>query len=245
MKPTPTSPPDAAPLFVFGAHPDDIEFGCGGIVALETSLGRAAHLVVCSRGEAGSNGTPVQRVAEAQKAAKALGASIEFIELDGDAHLELKAQHAITLAGILRRVKPGIVLVPSLVENQHQDHWRLGKLVRDASRLARFGGLAELRDLAPHVIGQLMFYAISPEAEPADISPFLVDVSAPEIVAAWTASMEAHASQMATRNYSELQLTRARANGLRAGVGHAIALFPNDPPVIGSLSQLGRGARRF
>ena len=174
-----------------------------------------------------------------------MGASIEFIELDGDAHLELKAQHAITLAGILRRVKPGIVLTPSLVENQHPDHWRLGKLVRDASRLARFGGLGELRDLAPHVIGQLMFYAISPEAEPADISPFLVDVSAPEIVAAWTASMEAHASQMATRNYSELQLTRARANGLRAGVGHAIALFPNDPPVIGSLSQLGRGARRF
>ena len=245
MKPTPTSPPDAAPLLVFGAHPDDIEFGCGGIVAKETSLGRKAHLVVCSRGEAGSNGTPVQRVAEAQKAAKALGASIEFIELDGDAHLELKAQHAIKLAGILRRVKPGIVLAPSLVENQHPDHWRLGKLVRDASRLARFGGLAELRDLAPHVIGQLMFYAISPEAEPADISPFLADVSAPEIVAAWTASMEAHASQMVTRNYSELQLTRARANGLRAGVGHAIALFPNDPPVIESLAQLGRGARRF
>ena len=245
MKPTPTSPPDAAPLLVFGAHPDDIEFGCGGIVAKETSLGRAAHLVVCSRGEAGSNGTPVQRVAEAQKAAEALGASIEFIELDGDAHLELKAQHAITLAGILRRVKPGIVLAPSLVENQHPDHWRLGKLVRDASRLARFGGLAELRGLAPHVIGQLLFYAISAEAESADISPFLVDVSAPEIVAAWTASMEAHASQMVTRNYSELQLTRARANGLRAGVGHAIALFPNDPPVIESLAQLGRGARRF
>ena len=245
MKPTPTSLPDAEPLLVFGAHPDDIEFGCGGIVSKETSLGRKAHLVVCSRGEAGSNGTPDQRIVEAQKAAEALGASIEFIELDGDAHLEVKAGHAIRLAGILRRVKPGIVLAPSLVENQHPDHWRLGKLVRDASRLARFGGLAELRDLPPHVIGQLLFYAVTPEAEPTDISPFLVDVSAPEIIATWTAAMEAHASQMVTRNYSELQLTRARANGLRAGVGHAIALFPNDPPVIGSLAQLGCGARRF
>ena len=245
MKPTPTSLPDAEPLLVFGAHPDDIEFGCGGIVSKETSLGRKAHLIVCSRGEAGSNGTPDQRIVEAQKAAEALGASIEFIELDGDAHLEVKAGHAIRLAGILRRVKPGIVLAPSLVENQHPDHWRLGKLVRDASRLARFGGLAELRDLPPHVIGQLLFYAVTPEAEPTDISPFLVDVSAPEIIATWTAAMEAHASQMVTRNYSELQLTRARANGLRAGVGHAIALFPNDPPVIGSLAQLGCGARRF
>ena len=245
MKPTPTFPPDAAPLLVFGAHPDDIEFGCGGIVAKERLLGRPVHLVVCSRGEAGSHGTPVQRVAEAEKGAALLGATVEFIELDGDAHLEIKAAHAIRLAGVLRRVKPGIVLAPSLVENQHPDHWRLGRLVRDASRLARFGGLAELRDLSPHGIGQLLFYAVTPEAEPSDITPLLVDVSAPEVVSVWTAAMEAHASQTTARNYVELQLTRARSKGLRAGISHAIALFPNDPPVIDSLAQLGRGARRF
>ena len=245
MKPTPTPRPESAPLLVFGAHPDDIEFGCGGIVAKERLLGRPVHLVVCSRGEAGSHGTPAQRVAEAEKAAALLGATVEFIELDGDAHLEIKAAHAIRLAGVLRQVKPGIVLAPSLVENQHPDHWRLGKLVRDASRLARFGGLAELRDLSPHVIGQLLFYAVTPEAEPSDITPFLVDVSAPEVVSVWTAAMEAHASQTAARNYVELQLTRARSKGLRAGISHAIALFPNDPPVIESLAQLGRGARRF
>ena len=38
--------------------------------------------------------------------------------------------------------------------------------------------------------------------------------------------MEAHASQTSARNYVELQLTRARLRGLRAGVGHAIAFFP-------------------
>ena len=32
MKPVLT-PPEVAPLIVFGAHPDDIEFGCGAIVA--------------------------------------------------------------------------------------------------------------------------------------------------------------------------------------------------------------------
>ena len=31
MKPTPTSPLERAPLVAFGAHPDDIEFGCGGV----------------------------------------------------------------------------------------------------------------------------------------------------------------------------------------------------------------------
>ena len=234
-----------APLLAFGAHPDDIEFGCGGVVARETRAGRSAHFVICSRGEAASHGTPAQRVAEAKKSAALLGATIEFVELDGDAHLEVRVAHAIKLAGVLRRVQPGIVLAPSLVENQHPDHARLGHLVRDAARLARYGGLKELRRQSPHAIDQLFFYAVTPEAEPPGITPVLIDVSAPEILAAWTASMEAHASQTSARSYVELQLTRARLRGLRAGIGHAIALFPNDPLVLDSLAAVSRGARRF
>jgi N-acetylglucosamine malate deacetylase 1 len=57
--------------------------------------------------------------------------------------------------------------------------------------------------------------------------------------------MEAHASQMQTRNYVELQLTRARLNGLRAGAGHAIPLFAADGLVVDSLATLERSARRF
>ncbi|MGD0651471.1 MAG: PIG-L family deacetylase [Verrucomicrobiia bacterium] len=234
-----------APLLAFGAHPDDIEFGCGGVVVRETRAGRAAHFVVCSRGEAATNGAPAQRVAEAEKSAALLGATLEFVELDGDAHLEVRAAHAIKLAGILRRVRPGIVLAPSLVENQHPDHPRLGQLALDAARLARYGALEELRDLPPHAIGQLFFYAVTSEAEPSGLTPVLIDVSAPEILAAWTAAMETHTSQARTRNYVELQLTRARLHGLRAGIGHAIALFPNDPLVLDSLAPVSRGARRF
>src|SRR4051812_17814002 len=89
--------PYQSPLLAFGAHPDDIEFGCGGVIASETRAGRKVHFVICSRGEAGTNGTPKQRVVEANAAAKFLGATIEFIQLDGDAHLEIRAAHAIKL----------------------------------------------------------------------------------------------------------------------------------------------------
>jgi LmbE family N-acetylglucosaminyl deacetylase len=236
MRPSPKSSP--APILAFGAHPDDIEFGCGGVVAAETRAGRPARFVVCSRGEAGSRGTARGRAAEARKAAAILGAAIEFIRLDGDAHLELRAAHAIALARIIRRVGPALVLAPSPVENQHPDHSRLGRLVRDAARLARYGGVAELRGLPPHTIGALLFYAVTPEAEPRDLQPILLDVSAPAILAAWTAAMRAHASQTGARPYVELQLARARANGLRAGLGHAIALFPNDPLVFDSLAPI-------
>jgi LmbE family N-acetylglucosaminyl deacetylase len=243
MKPTPNSPPE--PLLAFGAHPDDIEFGAGGIVAREARAGRRVHLVVCSRGEAGTNGTPKQRMAEAKRAARLLGATVEFLELDGDAHLELKTAHAFKLAGIIRRVKPGIVLAPTLESNQHPDHWRLGTLVRDATRLARYGGLKELRQLTPHAIGQLLFYALSPGAEPAGITPVLIDISTPEVLTAWLAAMEAHASQLKTRNYVDLQLARARMHGLNAGLACAQPLWPNDPPVFDSLAPLTRAARRF
>lgn len=238
------SSPAVTPLLAFGAHPDDIEFGCGGVIARETAAGRPVHFVVCSRGEAGTHGSPAGRTAEARRAAKLLGASIEFIRLDGDARLDVSSAHARKLAAIIRRVQPGVVLAPTIVTNQHPDHWRLGQLVRDAGRLARYGGLRGLKG-APHAIGQLLFYAVSPDAEPAGAVPLLLDVSPPAVLAAWTRSMEAHASQLKTRNYVELQLARARVNGARCGVAAAIPLFPNDPPLFDSLAPLTRAARRF
>jgi LmbE family N-acetylglucosaminyl deacetylase len=245
MKPTPSSPPESLSLLAFGAHPDDIEFGCGAIIASETGVGRRAHFVVCSYGEAASNGTPAERKKETLQAAKLLGATVEFLPLDGDAHLEIKTSHALKLAAIIRRLRPSIVLAPSLVENQHPDHYRLGRLVRDAARLARYGGLKELRRAPAFAIDQLYYYSVGSEADPRDLTPVLVDVSSPEIVATWTAAMRAHASQHKTRNYDEMQLTRARLHGLRAGVGYALPLWPNDPIVVSSLSSLGKSARQF
>ncbi len=240
-----TVQPRPIPLVAFGAHPDDIEFGCGAVIARETRAGRAAHFVICSRGEAATNGTPAQRTAEAEKAAALLGATAEFIDLDGDAHLEVRLAHTIKLAALLRRFRPELVLAPSLPDNQHPDHSRLGQMVRDAARLARYGGMDELRPAPPHAIHNLLYYAVTPEAEPHDLPRVLIDISTPEIVAAWTAAMQAHASQSQTKNYVELQLTRARLNGLRSGVAHAIPLFPNNSLVFDSLAALGHGARSF
>jgi LmbE family N-acetylglucosaminyl deacetylase len=238
-------PESSASLLVFGAHPDDIEFGCGGVIARETRDGRTAHFVLGSRGEAGTHGTPEQRALEAQKGATALGASLEFVDLGGDAHFERTVENALKLAVIIRRVRPAVVLAPSLVENQHPDHARLGAMVRDATRLARYGGVVELKGLPPYAVDALYYYAVSPDAEPRDISPVFIDVSETGIVEAWTAAILAHASQAKTRDYADLVLTRAHANGLRCGVRHAVPLFPNDPPVFDSLAPLTRAARRF
>jgi LmbE family N-acetylglucosaminyl deacetylase len=244
-KPTAKPAPERPPLLAFGAHPDDIEFGCGAVVAQETQAGRAAHLVVCTRGESASRGTPAVRGREAAKAARILGATLEFAVLGGDGELEPGSRQAIALARIIRRVRPSVVLAPSLAENQHPDHVTLGRIVRDAVRLARFGGMRKLGAHPAHAIGVLLYYAVTGDAEPPGEVPVLVDVSEPAVVAAWTAAMRAHVSQVRGRDYPGLQLARARVNGSRAGVAFAQALFPNDPLVFGSLGGLGRSARRF
>src|ERR1700676_5165760 len=118
MKPTPNSS-ELAPLLAFGAHPDDIEFGCGGVVASETQAGREVHFVVCSRGEAGTYGSPKERVAEAEKSAGLLGATIEFIELDGDAHLEQRTAHAIKLPELSAALVRALCSPQPQVDNQH------------------------------------------------------------------------------------------------------------------------------
>ncbi len=198
MKPT----PEPGHLLAFGAHPDDIEFGCGGVIARETQAGRKAHFVVCSRGEAATNGTPRQRTTEARQGAKHLGASLEFIALGGDAHFEVRIAHVLKLAAILRRLRPEIVLAPTTVENQHPDHVVLGWMVRDAARLARYGGVKELRSRPPHAIGSLLFYSVAVEGEPAGIQPVWIDVSAATVMEAWIQAMRAHESQAKTRQRS-------------------------------------------
>lgn len=234
-----------AAVLAFGAHPDDIEFGCGAVIARETQAGRSARLVICSAGESATNGSPERRVEEAEHAAAMLGASAEFIHLGGDAHFEINADNVVRIAEIIRSVGPKIILAPTTVENQHPDHAKLGQMVRDATRVARYGGMKELRSLAPHDVDQLLYYAVTPGAEPKDGGRILIDVSAARVVAAWQAAMEAHATQRQTREYAELQLTRAKLNGLLAGVTYAIPLWPNDDLLFDSLDPLQRAARRF
>ena len=65
----------AVDLLAFGPHPDDVEIGMGGTLALEASRGARVGLCDLTRGERGSNGTPDQRVAEAEAAAAVLGAA--------------------------------------------------------------------------------------------------------------------------------------------------------------------------
>ena len=230
-------------ILAVGAHPDDIEFGCGAILLKEAASGAQIHFAICSRGESGSNGTAEQREVECRTAAELAGASIEFLDCGGDSWIESTRENAIKLASLIRQQKPSMVLAPSLVENQHPDHCAVGRAVRDASRLARYGGIEQLRSQAAHAVESLFFYAITPGAEPQGQTPLVVDVS--DQIDPWRGIMACHASQMKTRRYLELQVSRARTLGLQAGVEYAQALWSSDALFLDRLNSAPRGVRLF
>ncbi len=227
-------------ILAFGAHPDDIEFGCAAVLIKEIAKGSAVKLLVLSRGEAGTAGTPEIREQESRAAAKLIGAEIEFLDFGGDCNIEYTIQNRLRIAAEIRKTKPPIVLAPHTQENQHPDHVVVGKLVRDACRIARYGGVTELKSAAPHKIDHLYFYNITQHLSTPDI---VIDISAH--VEKWEAAMRCHATQTAQKSYIELQKSAARLLGLTTGVDYAAGLYTNDPVRVDHLSDLTRTSRNF
>ena len=53
-------------ILAFGAHPDDIELGCGATIAKEVSLGKKVGIIDLTRGELGTRGSAELRIIEAK-----------------------------------------------------------------------------------------------------------------------------------------------------------------------------------
>ena len=124
-------------ILAFGAHPDDIEFGCGAVLLDAAEKGAAIDLVVLSRGEAGTHGNRSVREKEAMKAAEMIGAQVQFPSTAGDTRLRSDLEITLMAAKTIRRCLPDFILAPSGHLNQHPDHRETSIIARDANRLAR------------------------------------------------------------------------------------------------------------
>jgi LmbE family N-acetylglucosaminyl deacetylase len=228
-------------ILAVGPHPDDVEFGCAALLIQEVQRGNRVKILVLTKGEASTSGTPEQREKEALEAARMIGAELEFLGFGGDCHVRHTPEYSIAMARQIRLFQPDIVLAPHLDENQHPDHVAAGRIVRDAARLARYGGLEELRGLPSHGIGHLYFYSITQSfGENPDI---VIDTSAVED--RWEAVMQCHKTQMKTRAYIDLVSARARALGSAIGTSSAVGLWVNEPIRLASVSDLTLSSRNY
>ncbi len=118
-------------VLAIGAHPDDVELGCGGTLALLARQGRKVGILHLTRGERGTRGTADERQSEAENAAKALGAAeVGFLDC-GDGALRTGEAEEDALIERLRAWRPDLVLGPS-PSDRHPDHHRACQLVQSA-----------------------------------------------------------------------------------------------------------------
>ena len=160
----------AVELLAFGPHPDDLEIGLGGTLAKHAALGHAVGLCDFTRGEMASNGTPEERVKEAEAAASLLGAAWRKNLGLPDRAIGADPDHSRRVVELIRASRPRVIAVPYW-QDRHPDHLAAFSLLRDSvfnAKLRKFKAEGE-----PWQPEWVCFYFINDAAAPS----FVVDVS--------------------------------------------------------------------
>ena len=137
------SQPDALDVIAVGAHPDDVEIGCGGTLASLVRQGYRVGIVDLTDGEP----TPLSpgphvRLQEAARAAEILG--VHTRETLGFSNRKLFDTYdvRVALATILRRYRPRLVLgIAGKTPLASPDHWQAAQITDAAvfySRLTKW-----------------------------------------------------------------------------------------------------------
>ena len=128
-------------ILAFGAHPDDVELGCGGSICSAISQGFKVGIVDLTYGELGTRGTPQIRKKESNKASEILGVSFRKNLGFKDGFFVNDKEHQLKVVEVLREHRPTIVLC-NAIKDRHIDHPKGSKLVSDASFLS---GLSKIK----------------------------------------------------------------------------------------------------
>ena len=169
-----TNLPVPARALAIGAHPDDVEFGCGGTLAKWSAAGCEVSHLICTDGSKGSwdpsedpSALVVLRQEEQRAAAAALGANGQCVFLGWpDGELESGLRQRWEVAYWIRRLRPDVVLGhdPWKRWRLHPDHRNAGFLAVDgvvAARDPHFFPEQQLPFHRPHAI--LLFEADEPD----------------------------------------------------------------------------------
>jgi len=217
-------------FLLIGAHPDDVEWGVGGIALLLRDHGISLAIVDLTNGEMGSRGTPGEREVEANSAADCLGATRETLNLP-DCGLVDSPENRRLIASVIRRYRPKIVVAP-LWEDRHPDHAATGLMVQN-SRL--FCGLKTLDDPnPPHKPGAFLFYPIHKFHQPT----FVVDTA--PVFDRKLGLLRIYRSQFAPAagDYLFALESRDRYYGSLIGARHGEALVSDQPIRLGNPGDL-------
>jgi bacillithiol biosynthesis deacetylase BshB1 len=208
----------AVDVLLIGAHPDDVEWGAGGVAILLRNAGISFAILDLTSGEMGSRGTLEERTAEAVMAAEFLRANARETLRLPDCGLVDAPEHRRRIASVIRRYRPKIVLAP-LWEDRHPDHAAAGLLARNSQLYCT---LAKLDDPnPPHKPNAFLFYPLHHFAQPS----FVVDTTG-----VFPAKLE-----LLRLHHSQFAKTAEELGVLAHGVGDYLFGLESRDPYFGSL----------
>jgi LmbE family N-acetylglucosaminyl deacetylase/cytochrome c-type biogenesis protein CcmH/NrfG len=194
-------------ILAIGAHPDDVEFGCGATLLRYREQGDITHALILTSGEKGMNGNPQpqRRLAEAQASARLLELGSVTVKDFPDTQLQTCRED---IKGVIEErvqaLQPDIIFTHT-AHDVHSDHRAVAEATREAARGAC----------------TILGYE-NPNTPPEFAPDFFVDVT--DYVDDKIAAIARHRSQ-ADKPYTRAEVIRSAAafRGTQARVRYAEA----------------------
>jgi bacillithiol biosynthesis deacetylase BshB1 len=233
-------------ILAFGAHPDDVELGCGGTLAKEIALGKKVGIIDLTRGELGTRGSASLRDKEACNAKEILGVSIRENLAFADGFFINDKKHQLEIIKVLRKYQPDIVLC-NAIDDRHIDHPKGSKLVSDACFLSgllkistNFEGKEQEKWRPKHVYHYIQWKNIEPDFV-VDISGY-IDIKVNAVMAYSSQFYDPKSKELETpitsKNFIDSIVYRAQDLGRLIGVETAEGFTLERYAAVESLSDL-------
>jgi len=192
-------------ILAIGAHPDDIEFGCGGALIKYTQKSHRLFLLVMTGG--GLGGSSSVRTEEQEASGKILGAEKIYWGGYDDSHLIVDVGLIGKIEAVISETKPDFIFC-NFPDDTHQDHRHLAQAIMSATRYIR----------------NVLFYE-GPTTQNFNPQVF-VDIS--DTLDRKVKALQAHYSQVMKTNIEDLsivEVARSSANfrGIQGRVKYAEA----------------------
>jgi LmbE family N-acetylglucosaminyl deacetylase len=195
-------------IIAIGAHPDDLEYGCGGTLIKMAKKKFDINLMIMTRGEMGGN--PDIRQREQEQVAKKLHANL-FWGRFNDTQIPLEKQTINTIEYFIKRLKPDLIfcLHP---QDTHQDHRTVAQATITATRYVK----------------NVLFYEVptSTDFRPASIFSDLTGVINQKVELLKLHKSQVFSTRIADLSILEAAKSTAQFRGMQNRVRYAEAFVP-------------------
>lgn len=234
-------------ILAIGAHPDDVELGCGATLAKEVINGKKVGIIDLTRGELGTRGTAETRDEEATNAANILGVHARINMSFADGFFINNKEHQLKVIKMIRYYKPEIVIC-NAIDDRHIDHGKGSQLVSDACFLS---GLRKIETSFEDdsiqepwrpkaVYHYIQWKDIEPDVA-VDVTDFM-DKKMESVLAYKTQFFDPNSEEpetpISSKNFTDSIIYRARNLGRLVGTEFAEGYTVERYPAVNSLFDL-------